>query len=52
MFMGAEAAVLVFMVVVMDLGGLSDGQRQQGERQGEKQAAHGKTPGEDEINVM
>jgi hypothetical protein len=39
---GAEAAML--MVVIMFVGGMSDSQRQQGKRQGEKQAAHGESP--------
>jgi hypothetical protein len=37
---GAEAAVLMIMFI----GSVDDGQRQQCERQSEKQTAHGKSP--------
>jgi hypothetical protein len=46
---GAEAAVL--MVVIMFVGGMGDSQRQQGKRQGEKQAAHGESP-ESKVNNL
>jgi hypothetical protein len=32
------------MVVIMLLGGMGDGQRQQGKRQSEQQTAHGGSP--------
>ncbi|EPJ88491.1 hypothetical protein CFII64_04945 [Pseudomonas sp. CFII64] len=38
MFMRAEAAV--FMIVIVLISRLSDGERQQGERQSKKQTAH------------
>jgi hypothetical protein len=42
MFVGAEAAV--FVIVVMLVGSLSDGEWQQGKRQSKQQTAHGKAP--------
>jgi hypothetical protein len=44
---GAEATVFVVMVLMS----LSNGQWQQGKRQGKQQTAHGKAPG-DESFVM
>jgi hypothetical protein len=39
MFVSTEAAV--FMVMVVLIGGVGDGQRQQGKRQNEQQTTHG-----------
>jgi hypothetical protein len=41
----------VFVIVVMLVGGVSDGEWQQGKRQSKQQTAHEKAP-ENEIYVM
>ncbi|MNN45040.1 hypothetical protein D3C81_1593560 [compost metagenome] len=41
MFMRAEAAVFMVVIVVMLIGSMGDGQRQQGKRQSEQQTTHG-----------
>jgi preprotein translocase subunit YajC len=40
MFMRAEAAVFMVVIVVMLIGSMGDGQRQQGKRQSEQQTTH------------
>ncbi|MNG16011.1 hypothetical protein D3C84_998810 [compost metagenome] len=42
--MGAEAAVLVVMIMIMLDRRMSDSQWQQGERQSEKQTTHDESP--------
>jgi hypothetical protein len=49
MFVGAKAAV--FMVVIMFISGVSEGQRQQGKRQSEQQTTHGGSP-ESKVNKL
>ncbi|CAN1605045.1 protein of unknown function [Pseudomonas mediterranea] len=49
-FMGAQAAVLMIVVMVVLDRGVSDGQWQQGERQSEKQTTHDESP--DKMNVL
>ncbi|MNR33172.1 hypothetical protein D3C85_1508240 [compost metagenome] len=42
--MGGEAAMSVVMIVIVVVVGMSDGQGQQGKRQGKQQTTHGRTP--------